>query len=72
MVVQENKGSGIINKKYISVKDVRETFGCSKNKAYKIINTKGFPMIKIGKNYYIEEEAFKIWQRDNMHTSICL
>ena len=72
MVLQESKGSGFITQKYLTVSDIKETFGCSKNKAYKIINIKGFPKIKIGKNYYIDHEAFLKWQKENMNTTICL
>ena len=72
LVQQENKGSDFITQKYLTVNDIRQTFGCSKNKAYKIINIKGFPKLKIGKNYYIDQEAFLKWQKENMNTTICL
>ena len=40
--------------KYLKVKDVKEILGCRK---------KSFPKIKIGKQYYIPEDAFKNWER---------
>ncbi len=49
--------------KYLKVKDVKEILGCSDHKAYAIIRKKSFPKIKIGKQYYIPEDAFKNWER---------
>ena len=55
--VRENK------KQILSVKDVQNILGCSKNKAYSIVGAQGFPKIKIGKQFYIPEEEFQKWIR---------
>lgn len=61
-----------INKKYLSVNEARQVLGCSKNKMYKIIKLTGFPKMKIGKNYYIDQKLFEKWQDENMYTQIVL
>lgn len=61
-----------INKKYLSVNEARQVLGCSKNKMYKIIKLNGFPKMKIGKNYYIDQNLFEKWQDENMYTQIAL
>lgn len=45
----------------LKVKDIQKTLGCSRTKAYNIVNTRGFPKIIIGRNIYIPEDKFKNW-----------
>ena len=47
--------------KLLKVRDIANIIGCSSNKAYRLIHTKGFPYIKIGKNYYIKPEKLNEW-----------
>ena len=47
--------------KILRVKDLQQIFGCSKERAYKLANSKGFPSIKIGKQIYIPEEELAKW-----------
>ena len=49
----------------LSPKDIQQIFGCSRNKAYQIIEAKGFPKIKVGKQYYIPEADLERWIAKN-------
>lgn len=51
--------------KMLSPKDIQQIFGCSRNKAYQIIESKGFPKIKVGKQYYIPEADLERWVAKN-------
>jgi hypothetical protein len=44
-----------------TVEDIREIFGCGKNKAYGIVASAGFPKIQIGRQYYIMPDEFDKW-----------
>ena len=41
------------NKKLITVKEFIEEYGIGTNKAYEIVNSKGFPVIRLGKKILI-------------------
>lgn len=58
--------------KMLSVKDIAEIFGCGKNKAYNIVAQKGFPKIKIGKQFYIPEDDFQKWINRNLRTEVLI
>lgn len=58
--------------KMLKVKDIQEHLGISKNKVYALIRTKGFPKIKIGRNYYLPEEQYKKWVNENLKHEIFL
>ena len=45
----------------LRVRDLQEIFGCSKDRAYKLANSKGFPSIKIGRQIYIPEKELEKW-----------
>ena len=47
--------------KILHPKEIKEILGCGMNRVYDIINTNGFPKIKIGNRYYIPEKAFYLW-----------
>lgn len=49
------------NTKILHPKDIKLILGCGMNRVYDIINSNGFPKIKIGNRYYIPEEAFLLW-----------
>jgi len=57
-------------RRYLTVKELQNIIGCSSNKAYKIIKIKGFPKIRIGKNYYIDKDLLEKWLRENLYTAI--
>ena len=55
------------NTKILHPKDIKQILGCGMNRVYDIINTKGFPKIKIGNRYYIPENAFYNWIEQNTY-----
>lgn len=55
-----------------TVKDLQEILHIGKGTAYKIIKTKGFPTIQIGKKILIPEDDLRKWLKDNIETKINL
>ena len=41
--------------------EVKEVLGFGINKTYQLINSQGFPKIKIGRQYLIPENEFNKW-----------
>jgi len=65
----------LLIQKILKSKDVKEYLGISSDKTlYKLLNTKGFPQFKIGREYYIPEEDFLNWISKNakMNTKIII
>lgn len=58
--------------KMLKPKDIQEILGCSLPKAYAIIRSSGFPSLKIGKQYYIEQVEFEKWMKRNLYKEITL
>lgn len=58
--------------KYLTVKDIQDILQIGKNKAYNLCALKGFPAIKIGTTYRVEESLFNQWMADNVGTQIFL
>ena len=54
----------------LTVKELQTKFNLGKNKAYKLVHTKGFPTIKIGKTILIPEEQLQLWVEDNLNSQI--
>ena len=59
-------------KSFLRIKDITDIFQCSYKKASSIIKIPGFPMIRIGRNYYIDSEKFEAWCKENQNTEINL
>lgn len=56
----------------LSVKDIRDILGCSNDKAYAIVRYKGFPSIKINRQYFTPKEEFDKWIKRNLYSEIQL
>ncbi len=41
--------------------DIAAVLGISRNTAYEVIHSKGFPVIKVGKQYRVHRERFFHW-----------
>ena len=52
---------------FLKPKDIKNILGCSERKMYDIIKKKSFPKIKIGKQYYIPDDAFREWSRTYLY-----
>jgi excisionase family DNA binding protein len=50
-----------INKKTMSVKEFCTEYGIGENKAYTLINSNNFPMIRCGKRYIIIRSKVDEW-----------
>lgn len=50
----------------MTAEDVAATGLCGRNKAYDILNTDGFPAIKVGKKLLVPKDAFVAWIRDQV------
>lgn len=56
----------------LKVKDIQENLGIGRQKAYLLVSMRGFPKLKIGKNFYIPEEQYKKWIAENLKHEILL
>lgn len=54
----------------MSVKQIQEHLNVSKTMAYKIINTEGFPKIRIGHRFYIPKNRYIQWIDENIKHKI--
>lgn len=56
----------------LTTKDVQKRLGVSRDRAYGLMHTKGFPRIKIGYRYYIEEEQLQGFLKQYAHKDLVL
>ena len=49
----------------MDTKDIQQIFKCSKNTAYKLMHSDGFPSIKIGHKYLVNELSLERWIKQN-------
>ena len=54
--------------KLLTVKEIKEALQVSKDMAYKIVNTDGFPSIKIGRTIRVPEDEFDKWIKKYTYT----
>ena len=57
------------NKKLITVKEFVSEYGIGTNKAYEIVNSKGFPIIRLGKKILIVRDRVDEWLENNIGNS---
>ena len=57
------------NKKLITVKEFVSEYGIGTNKAYEIVNSKGFPIIRLGKKILIVRDRLDEWLKNNIGNS---
>lgn len=50
-----------MEKMTISVDELAATLGVSRPKAYELVNTEGFPIIRVGRRIRIPVSAFQHW-----------
>lgn len=53
-----------------TIKDIEEIFKISHNTAYKLVNSRNFPKIKINRRFYIPKRKLKNWIDRNMYKEI--
>ena len=49
------------NLRFLSTKEVAEALGCSLPTARKVMYRADFPLIRVGKNFKVSEQAFIDW-----------
>lgn len=54
--------------KLLTVKDIQKSLQVSQDMAYKLVNTNGFPAIKIGRAIRIPEDEFDKWVKKYLYT----
>lgn len=47
------------------VNEIKKIFSCGKNTAYDIMNSSGFPSIRVGRKIFVEKEEFEKWLQKN-------
>ena len=57
------------NKKLITVKEFASEYGIGTNKAYEMVNSKGFPVIRLGKKILIVRDRIDEFLYDNVGNS---
>ncbi len=46
-------------------KDIQQIFRCGRTQLYELLNTRGFPTIRIGAKFYVEKKALEKWIAQN-------
>ncbi|MBP3930142.1 MAG: helix-turn-helix domain-containing protein [Peptostreptococcaceae bacterium] len=57
------------NKKLITVKEFASEYGIGTNKAYEMVNSKGFPVIRLGKKILIVRDRIDEFLYSNIGNS---
>ncbi len=61
-----------IEKRFYNMQEFQTLFGFSKPKAVAMIQTEGFPAIKIGREYFIDKQGLEKWITSNYNKTIGL
>jgi hypothetical protein len=54
----------------ITVKDIKKHLHIGHDRAYQLINLKGFPAMKLGKRYIIQKDKYLKWLEENYKNKI--
>lgn len=69
-LISKRKGVEDMDKRFMSVQELKEFFDVSQGQVYKILRKKGFPAIKLGKSYRIDRMKLENWLDKNYVTDI--
>lgn len=58
-MAHENKSE--LTKRFYSTEEVQKLFGFGRNKTLALIKSEDFPVIKIGRAYYVDSEKLEEW-----------
>ena len=59
------KGETVMEKSTISVQELSALMGISLPKAYELVKSLGFPVIRIGTRILIPVDAYRAWLNEN-------
>jgi len=57
---------------YYTVADIRRIFRCGRDKAYQIVNIRGFPKMVVGNQILIQPDALQKWIDKNSTSTFSL
>ncbi|MBQ7562382.1 MAG: helix-turn-helix domain-containing protein [Lachnospiraceae bacterium] len=57
---------------FYNVKDLQTTLKIGRDKAYRLMASKDFPSMRIGKNYVVSSDAFQRWVKESENREIRL
>ena len=60
----------IAEKRFYTLKDIQNLFGISREKTSALVKMKDFPVVKIGRNYYVDKRDFEKWL--SLHKKGCV
>ena len=60
------------NNQILHPKDIKNHLNIGNDKMQKLLHTPGFPVIKIGKRYYIPEQEYYKWLQKNVGNSLII
>ena len=67
--MKENKFE---RKEMLKTQDLKEMLGIGNTTVYRLMHSKGFPSIKIGRRYFVLKEDFLKWAREYEYDSFQL
>ena len=56
----------------LTVKEIQEHLHIGHNKAYALVNLKGFPVMRLGNRWLIQKEKYLRWLEENYKSKIIL
>ena len=54
----------------LRMKDLQDTLGICRAKAYELAHAEGFPVIKIGRNFLVPKSSFLCWIEGQLGTKV--
>ena len=57
---------------YLTVEDVAKILKIGKNQTYALFKQEGFPAVKVGRAYRVNEEDFKKFMKDNIGRKVAV
>lgn len=59
-------------KMMLTVKDLQELLNIGRDKAYSLMHSKSFPSMRLGRKYYVQEQALQEWLVKNRYKTVIL
>ena len=56
----------------LTVKDLQELLKIGRDKAYSLMHSKSFPSMRLGRKYYVQEQALQEWLVKNRYKTVIL
>lgn len=56
----------------LTVKDLQELLNIGRDKAYSLMHSKSFPSMRLGRKYYVQEQAIQEWLVKNRYKTVIL